>query len=461
MNPEMNLTKITVWDESAVRHILSRTQFGYTNQEVTFALSKTMDDYIDNFLLAISAAPADPGTWVANNPDPNDSAGNSANSKALVYWWYDLMRNTSNSFREKMVLFWHNHFVSAITNVTYPQYMYIQNKLFRQYAFGNMIALTKKVTSDPAMLIYLDGGKNVKNAPNENYARELMELFTLGIGNYTETDIKEAARALTGWRVSGLTSSFNSSLFDSGTKTFLGQTGNFNSDDIVNIIFSKDAAATFLATGLYKNFVFYEPDPTFVAQLAQVIKTNNFELKPVLSSLLKSEYFHSAEIRGSKIKSPVELIVGAVKQFQITTPDNEYLRVSASNLQQALFDPPDVRGWIGQRDWISTNTLPTRNSFTDSFFTGRKYYGGTLSFQVDTVAFARTFSSSENATLFIDDISKYFLQFPISQAKKDFLLNVLLDGTAVNNWSTYTPQASTRLTALFKALMRLPEFQLS
>lgn len=460
INKNESLKKIPVWDDAAVRHVLSRTQFGYTNQEAAFALSKSMDDYIDNYLLASSAAPAEPGAWVNTTPNPNDSTGNSNNSKALVYWWYDLMRNTQNSFREKMVLFWHNHFVSELATVSYPQYMYKQNKLFRDNAFGNMIFLTKAVTVDPAMLIYLDGNKNVKNSPNENYARELLELFTLGIGNYSETDIKEAARALTGWRVSGLGSYFYSNLYDSGSKTFLGQTGNFGYEDIINIIFTNDASSTFLASKLYTNFVHYEPDQNFINELAQVIKSNNFELKPVLSTLLKSEYFHSSDIRGAKIKSPVELIIGSIKQFLVLFPDNDYLRVTANNLQQSLFDPPDVRGWIGQRNWISTNTYPTRNSFTDSLFTGRKYYGGALSFQVDPVSFARTFPSSENAVNFINDISNYFFRYPLTQAKKDFLLTTMLDGTAVENWTTNNSLAASRLTKLFKALMRLPEFQL-
>ncbi len=375
-------------------------------------------------------------------------------------WWLELMRTGGLSLREKMVLLWHNHFVSEASVVKIPQYMVKQNALFRTYAFGNVQNLVKQVTRDPAMLIYLDGRKNTKRRPNENYARELMELFTMGIGHYTEQDIAEAARALTGWKVEGLEAVFYEKRHDDGEKTFLGRTGNFNDWDIVDIIFEQEATAEWFCRKLYKEFVFYQVDDAVVAELAAVMRANHYEIKPVLSTLLKSEHFYSPQFRGAKIKSPVEFVVGALKQFYIDNADAKYIRDVLGALQQVLFNPPDVRGWPGQRDWISTNTYPLRNIFTDSIINGRKVDGKKLSFQVPAVSFARRFPHAEEADKLVEEVSAYLCAYPINDSRKAFLLETLLDGAELYDWSTYDPQAESRLQNFFKTLMRLAEFQL-
>jgi uncharacterized protein (DUF1800 family) len=311
------------------------------------------------------------------------------------------------------------------------------------------------------MLIYLDGISNRKGAPNENYARELMELFTLGAGNYTETDIQEAARALTGWRVEGLTSYFTESRFDDGIKNFLGQSGNFNHTDIVDIIFTQPAAAEYFSKELYREFVHVIPDMDNVSMMAQILRENNYELKPVLSTLFKSVLFHSDEIRGAKIKNPVEFILATMREFNISNPDYVYMRSVASQTKQELFSPPNVSGWDGDRVWINTTTLPARNVYTDAIINGKKPDGGELTFRLDLVEYVRTFPSSENAVQLIDDIAKIFIQFPLSENRRTYLLNTLLDGAEVYDWSTSDPKAKDRLKLFFKALMRLSEYQLS
>lgn len=452
-----NFNKITAWDEPAARHILSRTLFGYNRQDLEFALSITLDDFVDNYLLADKPEPLAPGFWV------NDTSGDNKTERTreLIYWWYNLMLTQGYSLCERMVLFWHNHFVSDVTKVSLPQRMYWQNKLFRDNAMGNLIELTKAVTIDAAMLIYLDGEKNRKGTPNENYARELMELFTLGIGNYSETDIQQAARALTGWRVNGLQSYFTADRFDDGNKTFLGQTGNYNHEDIVDIIFTQPAAAEFFCRGLYREFVHIVPDEGNVAVMAQILRDNNYELKPVLSTLFKSVLFHSDEIRGAKIKGPVEFIITAMKQFNVTTPDYIYMRTVAAQTRQELFSPPNVSGWDGDKVWINTTTLPARNIYSDAVINGKKPTGGDLTFQLNLVEYVRTFPSSENAIQLIDDIAKIFVQFPLSENRKTYLLNTLLNGAEVYDWSTSDPLAEDRLKLFFKALMRISEYQLS
>ncbi len=452
-----NFNKISVWDENAARHILSRTLFGYNKQDIEFALSITLDDFVDNHLLASRPEPQQPGFWV--NEEVNENS--TERTRELIYWWYNLMLTQGYSIREKMVLFWHNHFVSEISKVSWPQRMYWQNKLFRDYAFGNFKELTKAVTIDPAMLIYLDGIQNRKGAPNENYARELLELFTLGIGNYTELDVKEAARALTGWRVNGLTSYFTQSRFDDGIKTFLGETGNFDHNDIIDIIFTQPAASTYLCRELYHEFMHIVHDEESIGIMAQIFRENNFELKPVLSTLLKSVMFHTDEVRGAKIKSPVEFLLTVMRQFNVSLPDYPYIRQVAAQTKQELFAPPNVSGWDGDRIWINTTTLPARNVFTDAVINGKRPNGNSLSFQLNLVNYVRTFSSSENAIQLIEDIAKVFFQFPLSENRKKFLLDTLLNGAEVYDWSTYDPKAEERLKLFFKALMRLSEYQLS
>jgi uncharacterized protein (DUF1800 family) len=463
------LNKIETWDADAAIHILSRTIYGFTKSDVDFVLSLSLDDFIDTYLLKDFAEPTPPlYNSVSWTTLPNDSINSTEYTNwrySLIYWWFDLMIYQGLSFREKMVWFWSNHFVTEFNTVQVPQFTYKQNKLFRQYAFGNIIELTKKVTIDPAMLLYLNGNANTRTAPNENYARELQELFTLGIGNYSEDDVKQTAKALTGWRINNTTldSYFDSTRWDSGQKIIYGKSGNYNVENVVDLIFSEKGvpASEFLCKKLYKEFVYYIPNKEYVQQLAVVMRENNFNLKPVLSTLLKSQYFHSAEIRGSKIKSPIEFLISLIRFYNLAV-DQDFLnqiRPKSRDLEQEVLNPPDVRGWEGQRKWINTTNFPTRNSFSDSIITGIKINSKT--YKVDAVALARTFPSSEKAAQFIEDITRILIQFPLSEKRKADLLTSMLDGTSAANWSTYDPLAKTRLEKFLKALMRLPEFQLS
>ena len=470
MSTSNYLKKISVWDADAARHILSRSLFGFTKDNVAFALTKTLDDFVDNYLLKDLTEPAAPqysnADWVTL---PNNTTNQTSYTnwfRSMIYWWYSLMITQGYSLGEKMVLFLHNHFVSEYGAVQIPQLMYIQNKLFRQYAFGNFIELTKKVTIDPAILIYLNGNVSTGSNPNENYARELQELFTIGIGNYTEDDIKNMALALTGWRVDGttLSSYFTQSRWANKSKTIYSKTGNYTYDQTVDLIFTEKPipASEFLCRKLYKEFAYYEPNTDYVTQLAAVMRTNNFNLKPVLATMLKSEYFHSVDIRGARIKPPVEFLLSALKQLGITYTNNDlpnYIRTTADSLQQSLFNPPDVRWWEGQRKWISTITYPNRNVYTDALVNGKTI--NSIIYKMNVLTYVRSYPSSENAIQFVEDVTKQLIQFPLSQARKDSLLSTMLDGTVVGNWSTYSPGADTRLQKFFKALMRLPEFQLS
>jgi uncharacterized protein (DUF1800 family) len=288
---------------------------------------------------------------------------------AMQTWWLQRMIASQAPLQEKMTLFWHGHFTSSPEKGTAAQELLMQNSLFREYALGNVRDLTLHVSQDPAMLRYLDNNVNAKAHPNENYARELMELFTLGIGNYTEQDIRESARAFTGWtfrRNPDGTGSFVDNRFqhDDGSKTFLGQTGNYNGADIVNIIFRQPAAPRWFAKKLLAFFVYMDPEPQLIDQVAELIRKNDFEMKPVMAALLHSNVFFSERAYRALVKSPVEFVVGTHQLFGI----KEVAPVELATLRQmgqVLFYPPNVKGWDGGAAWVNSQTILTRENFAN------------------------------------------------------------------------------------------------
>ncbi len=464
---------MAIWNNVNAKHLLSRTLFGYTRSDLSSALKyNKLSDFVDQELLKDLPIQEPPGTWVTETPVPDNGTIDGYRYRGFNYWWFDNMLKEKTNMREKMVLFLHNHFVSQRSDVNYPQHMFQQQTLFRKYAFGNLRQLTKEITIDPAMLIYLNGrGSKSKNAvPNENYAREVMELFTLGVGNYTETDIKEAAKTFAGWQVNGLKATFDINRVTQENKTILGKTGNFTYEQTIDILFEQPACAPYFCRKIYKSFLNDQPNEPFIEKMAKVLKDNDFNLKPLLSFFFKSDEFYSPELIGSKIKSPTELMIGSLKVLDFQNPNLKYDDVSNSDyayvydsskgLQQQLFEPPNVAGWPGQRNWISSTTFALRNGFTDSIINGKKLGGGKIAFLLKALDYSRTYQNSENASKFIDEIANIFFQLPLSSLKKKILLDTLLDGTIVENYSTSVPMAESRLQKLYKAMMRLPEYQL-
>ena len=452
------------WNLANAKHLLSRSLFGYTRKDLEAALSfRSAEDFIDRQLLADVATPVAPGPWITETPIANNGVVDATRYTAMTYWWYDQMLSQKTSMREKMVLFWHNHFVSARDKVGFPQHLYNQNTLFRKFAWGNVKDLTNAITTDPAMLIYLDGNNSFRTTPNENYARELMELFTIGIGNYTENDVKQSAMAHTGWVVRGLTAVFDANRWANQPKTFMGQTGNFKHTDITDIIFSKEATSEFICRKLYTEFVYYKPNEAFVKQMAKILRDNKFEIKPVLRFMLASDEFYNDQYRGAKIKSPMELTLSALKTFdqiKLVDADWSYLFDATRALQQQVFYPPSVRGWVGQRDWISTTTFAQRGGFTDAIVNGKRPNGQVLTLKINALNYARSYSTAEDAAKLVDDIVTTFVLFPVTRPKRAFLVETLLDGTIASNWSTSTPMADLRIQKLLRAVMRMPEFQM-
>jgi len=373
------------------RHLLSRTTFAATPAEIQNLEPFDFADAVARLLAnprrqALTAPPA----WANESlsfvrqqrqaaqgekkQDKQTAEGKPVNlaqqlvreqGRELRNWWVEEMLVTDQPFVERMTLFWHNHFTSSIQKVRFAPAMFTQNALFRREALGNFGTLLKAVARDPAMLIYLDGVRSVDRQPNENFARELLELFTLGEGHYSEADIKNAARAFTGWSIDRENGLFvdRERQHDQGSKTFLGQTGNFNGDDILSILLRHPRTAETVVEKLWREFVSFTPDPAEVTRLAGIFRNGNYEIKPLMRALFLAPAFRDPANRGSLLKSPVELIVGSVHVLGVPVPDNTQLVRMMGALGQSPFDPPNVKGWPGGESWITTNTLLLRQQF--------------------------------------------------------------------------------------------------
>ena len=289
-------------------------------------------------------------------------------TQRVAYWWADRMLNSPRPLEEKMTLFWHNHFANNESKVRDYRKLLLQNKTFRLHATGNFRNLLVATAKDPAMLYFLDAGQNVKGAPNENFAREIMELFTLGVGNYEEKDIREAARAFTGWDTNDLEFIVNKDKHDSNEKIILGHTGNFTGEEVIDILLSQDAAAKFIVKKIYKEFVNEDLDINIINLYAEILKSNNYELKPLLKTIFLSKDFYSEKNIGSHIKSPVELVISTYKKLGLkNTPGIPDFNQSTTAMGQTLFWPPTVAGWAGGRTWITPALLMERGNFARSF----------------------------------------------------------------------------------------------
>ena len=276
--------------------------------------------------------------------------------KRLNNTWLERLGEVDCFFNEKMTLFWHNHFACKTND---PYQMQELNNIMRKHALGNFRTLLTEVSKSPAMLLYLNNAQNKKDKINENFARELMELFTLGIGNYTEKDIKEGARALTGWGFNRKTTAFIfiKSRHDYGEKTFLGKTGNFNGDDIIDIILGNKQTAYFITKKVYKYFINERVDEKLVETLASNFYKSDYDISLLMREILLSDWFYEEENSGVLIKTPIHLLVGFKVQFGFELVNAKKNFKLQKALKQTLFEPPNVAGWPGGKDWIDNSTL--------------------------------------------------------------------------------------------------------
>ncbi|HEY9182641.1 MAG TPA: DUF1800 domain-containing protein, partial [Gammaproteobacteria bacterium] len=284
-------------------------------------------------------------------------------TRRLGYWWANRMLQTAHPLEQKMALLWHGHFATHENKVRDYRKMHQQIELFEKHATGNLRDLTVAVAENPAMLYFLDAQFNVKGAPNENFAREVMELFTMGVGNYTEQDVRECARAFTGWYFDDLEFKVDPEKHDAGSKTFLGRTGDFDGVDVIEIIFEQPVTAEFLAAKVYRFLVRDELSPELNAKLGAVLRDADYEIKPLLTAILSSKDFYSAASYGGHIKGPVEHMVAMMKHLGAPTmpgvPDFNQATIA---MGQHLLNPPSVAGWAGGKAWITPGLLIARGN---------------------------------------------------------------------------------------------------
>lgn len=530
------------WTFEQAAHLLRRTMFGAKKADVDRVLGKSMSDTVD-LLLASWTPPSPP---VAPKDETyRDTNGNTITVlkagevwvnaayeskvdtqrlQSLQSWWIGLMVDQDISVREKMTLFWHNHFASEYTDVLDSRFMYKQNALFREYALGNFKDLVRAVTLDPAMLRYLNGNTNISKRPNENYARELQELFTIGKGpeiapgdytNYTEADVVAAARVLTGWRDdrASIGYTFSSGNHDTGDKVFSadygdrtikGGTGSADQikthalrelDELLTMIFDQQATAEYICRKLYRWFIYYVIDDTaeatVIQPLAAQLRISNFEIKPVLEILLKSAHFFDSINIGCVIKNPIDHVVGSVRALPMPLSTElltryvtwNFFRDRASAMQMNLLGPPNVAGWpayyqdpVFYEIWLNSDTLPRRFTITDQFTAG---YSLTIqtnptvryALKIDVIAYAQQVSDPSDPNLIVGEWARFLYPQAISDTQKNDLKKALVvenqDYDWTNLWNAFlsNPTANQKavedkLRILLKAMLTMAEYQL-
>jgi len=405
----------------------------------------------------------------------------------LQVWWFAILLNSMHPLREKMTLFWHNHFCSSIAKVKNGKLMLLQNMLLRKYALSKFGPFLQAMTADPALLIYLDSNDNKKGNPNENYAREIMELFSLGVGNYTEQDIREAARAFTGWHTEGEEFYFNGREHDRGIKKFLGKEGNWKGDDVVRIILQRPAVADFIVRKMYRFFVSeIDPPPALLAALADSFRRNNYDIAALVSTILRSRLFFSDHAYRKRIKSPVEFVIGTVKTFMFgdwPVPENA-LVTKLEAMGQLIMAPPNVKGWPGGTAWLNTSTILARHNFTyvaaSGFWPENTPNGSFLDRIVpeeekketssddpprweeepdppgktDVATYIRNLKIRD-PKLIVDRLLELLLQGPVSEKAHQALIAFLGEGKPEGRYH------SIRVRDTAHAIMTMPEYQLA
>ena len=516
------------WTKNEVQHLLKRTMFGSTAADLAHFTSLSLDSSINELLSPVAAVPAPPvNDYSMEMADPNVPAGatwindltlnedlNEVRRASFKQWWTGAMINQDRSIREKLTLFWADHWGTETRTIGISHFVYRHNELLRKDCLGNFRTMVKDVTVDAGMLIYLNGFLNSASAPDENYARELMELFTLGKGpsvQYNEDDVRRAARVLTGWRINNTTGDvyFDTAKHDSNNKTFssyfnntvvtgqAGTNGELETDALISMLFAKDEVSLYICRCLYRWFVYYRIDDAAEANviepMAQLFRESDYEIKPVLDLLLRSEHFFDVLNQGCLIKSPVDNLVGCMREFGVvfpsaTTEYNEcyamwkWIRNWQANMGQNVGDPPDVSGWPAYYQepsfhelWINHDTLPKRNMFTDNMiWNGHTINGRKI--MIDTIAFTKTLSNPGNPNALVEDALSILYRVPISTASKlSIKQGILLSGQTqdyywTNAWNGYLADPSNmtaetiianRLKSFYQYLMNLSEYQRS
>lgn len=514
------------WEDLQRWHLLKRTITGPTIQDLKSIRTLNLDQTIDLFLNESDLNPppplnyyqdeiADPDvsfgeSWV-DAPQATDPGINGRRTTSFRGWLFSLHFKQPLSILENLCFFWHNHFPIERTAVNDPGMLYLNYMTLRTHALGNFRDMVKAVTIDPAMLIYLNGQRNTKAAPDENYARELQELFMLGKGpesKYTEDDILQAAKVLTGWRVNrqARAPQFVPNQHDTTNKHFsafyhhhiiqgkTGSDGSGETDELIEMILEQNEVALFICRKLYKHFIYYtidqQAEQEIIVPLAELFRHHNYEIKPVIKALLKSEHFHDPLNHGCYIKTPLQATTGFTRQIQLKFPDRAdqlqavyriwniiFTRMQEQQLE--LYNPPNVAGWPAfyqapqfYQLWINATTLPFRSDFLQQL-TDRGVTQLGLNVRGDATALIESLDDPFDPNQLVNDICDMLLGVPVSEEHKNYVKSLLLSGqdedsywteawiAYVNNPGPATLNAvSVRLKAMIQYLIHLPEFHL-
>jgi uncharacterized protein (DUF1800 family) len=382
------------WNSQTAAHLLNRAAFGGTPEEIEATHRKGLAAAVEALIdIGADATRVPPPAWAyprnirAERMQIKMAKDHEQNFQAkarevrtmegqdlldLRRWWLDRMMNGPAPLLEKMVLFWHGHFATSAQKVRDAYWMWLQNDTLRSNALGNFATLVKKISRDPAMMIYLDLQQSQREHPNENWARELMELFTIGIGNYTEEDVRASARAFTGYRINFTTQQFRFAPMqqDLAAKTFMGRTRPLNGDDVIDILIKKTPCAQFIGKKLWRFFVEDEPSQEIVDLISSRIRAHDFEMRPLLREIFCSAEFYSERVMGTQIKSPVQYIVQTSKLLETQLPSPMVVQNAMRQMGQILFAPTNVKGWDGGKAWITTSTLLFRYNFANYLING-------------------------------------------------------------------------------------------
>ena len=436
------------WTKMLAAHLYRRAGFGATAGQ--------LDEAVKAGPAAAVAGVCEPKASADSKRFDSDVAAltsrlaQGANAPQLQAWWLYRMLGTSDPLLEKLTLFWHGHFATSVAKVEKETLVLRQNELLRRHARGKFAEMVKAVSRDPAMLIYLDSTSNRRIRPNENYARELLELFTLGVGHYTEKDIKEVARAFTGWEVRGGEFAFNRIQHDTGTKTFLGSSGNYDGDDAIRVVLDRPEAARFIARKLVRFFAFDEPEApdALVEPLAEELRKNEFVVAPAVKMLLGSNLFFSEHAVGRKVRSPVELGVGLLRGLGGTT-NLIRLAQGMAELGQGLFLPPNVKGWDGGRAWINSSSLLGRPNFVRATLNA-----GETRFEPGGLAGVAERAGAKSAAETVEWLLDVLVAVPVPAEAKQALVKLMesKDGP---------PDRGRRIATVIHAMSTLPEFHLT
>ena len=516
------------WTATQAKHLLNRTMFGAKAADINYFTTKGVAATVDELLNVPTTLPTPPlndyntssvtdpnvplgSTWI--NDISLDGTINSYRRATYKKWLLSVCVGQARNIQEKLTFFWSNHFGTEADTINYGTMVYHHHQILRKNCVGNFKQLVRAVTTDPGMLRYLNGYLNSATAPDENYGRELQELYTVGKDNavqYSESDVKAAARVLTGWRINAsFNSYFDATRHDTGSKQFSsyynnkvitgksGAAGAGETDELIDMLFEKEDMAKYICRRIYRWFVFYYIDETveknIITPLATIFKNNNFEIKPVLTALFNSAHFYDPLYIGCQIKSPIDHVIGTLRKTNVVFPNaitdyaDAYTHFNnmvgqLTNFGQNLVDPPNVAGWPAYYQspeygelWINADTLPKRNKFTDLMIeTGYTRNGKRVI--IDLIPFSKAVSSNpSNPNQLIQDLFDLLISTEVDQTIKDNLKRqILLSGQTADYywteaWNSYQSNQSTanfnlvntRLKALVKYIMNLPDYQLS